>query len=530
MPDDFIIDFQPIGKRGRIASQQTLLDATRSAGIGLASVCAGIGTCEECRVQLISGRLSDPTLIEEAALGTEALHSGWRLACQARALSNVKLHIPPESLSTSQRLQTEGTESVLSPDPLCTISGAHGLAVDMGTTKLAAYLVNLQNGKTVARTGAMNPQIAYGEDLISRITYTTQNPKGQKTLQTILIDTLNKMLAEMCSSANIEQDMVLDAVLVGNTVMHHLAGGLPVAQLGQAPFAPATTAPISIPATQLGLILGPGALVYLPPVIAGYVGADHLAMLLATIIPHATAKLQSAKTTIALDIGTNTEISLLTNGRVTCCSCASGPAFEGAHIHEGMRASPGAVERVRWLEGRFHWQTIGDLPPIGFCGSGILDMVSALLDAGLVKKSGQLLTGNEYTLVPAERTGLGHDLTVTRKDVHEIQLAKAAIRAGVEMLLRNAGLTFDAVDQFFIAGAFGTYLDIRSAIRVGMFPPLPSEKFQQVGNAAGVGARQMLVSKSRRSTAEALAQDLDYLELATNKDFMAVYLNSLGLE
>jgi uncharacterized 2Fe-2S/4Fe-4S cluster protein (DUF4445 family) len=234
------------------------------------------------------------------------------------------------------------------------------------------------------------------------------------------------------------------------------------------------------------------------------------------------------RTVLALDIGTNTEIALLCGEKITCCSCASGPAFEGAHIREGMRAAPGAVERVRCSEGKFLWQSIDDQPPVGICGSGILDVVAALLDAGLLKPSGQLLSGSEIPLIPAAHTGLGRDLLVTRRDVHEIQLAKGAIRAGTETLLRLSGLTGADVDEFIVAGAFGTYLDLRSAVRVGMFPPLLMEKFRQVGNAAGVGARQMLISVSRRRQAEALAKKLGYVELATDKGFMQDFMKNLG--
>ncbi len=521
MPE-FRVDFQPVGRRGVIRPGQTLLEAAQAAGVGLASVCGGAGTCEECRVRVLTGSLSAPTPSEEAALGAAALAEGWRLACQAEARSDVRLHIPPESLTAPQRLQTEGLEAEIIPEPVVRAPGAYGLAVDIGTTKLAAYLVRLESGETVARAGAMNPQIAYGEDVVSRIAYAGREPQGAKRLQSVLVDTLNSLLEQMCAEANVPPARVLDAVLVGNTAMHHLAAGLPVEQLGHAPFAPATTEPLTLPAAALGLALGPGAQVYFPPVIAGYVGSDHLAMLLAV------GQIDNP-TYVALDIGTNTEIALFAEGRITCCSCASGPAFEGAHIHEGMRAAPGAVERVRWSEGKFLWQTIENQPPVGICGSGILDAVAALLEAGLVRANGQLLPGGEVTLVPAAQTGLGRDLVVTRRDIHEIQLAKAAIRSGVEALLRRAGLAAADLDAFIVAGAFGTYLDLRSAVRVGMFPSLPMETFRQVGNAAGVGAKQMLLSATKRQEAEALARQLGYIELATDKGFMDAFMKHLAL-
>jgi uncharacterized 2Fe-2S/4Fe-4S cluster protein (DUF4445 family) len=524
MPEPFRVDFEPLGRRGQAFPGQTLLDAAQSAGVGLASVCGGIGTCEECRVRLASGILTPPTLIEESVLSQADLSVGIRLACQAAPLSDIKLDIPPESLTAAQRLQLDGEEAHIQPRPAIHSRGAHGLAVDIGTTKLAAYLVNLNTGNTVARAGAMNPQIAYGEDVISRIAYAGREPGGAKKLQSILIEKLNNLLVGMCAEAQISLASVLDAVLVGNTAMHHLFAGLPVEQLGHAPFAPASIKPLSISAAKLGLNLGPRVNVYLPPVIAGYVGADHVSMLLATEV------WKSSGNVIALDIGTNTEISLVANRKVVCCSCASGPAFEGAHIHEGMRAAPGAIERARWSDGKILWQTIDHRPPVGICGSGILDVVASLLDGRLVKPTGTLKTGAEsgYVLVPAEQTGLGRALTVTRKDINEIQLAKSAIRAAIEILLQEAGLQSSDLDSFIVAGAFGTYLDLRSAIRIGMFPDLPLEKFHQVGNAAGVGAKKMLVSLDKRQEAENLARQIGYIELTARPAFTSFFMEHLS--
>jgi len=557
MSESFRIDFEPLGRRGEARRGQTLLEAAQAAGVGLASICGGSGTCEECRLRLAAGKLTLPTPVEEAALSKADLAAGYRLACQAEPLSDLKLDIPPESLTAPQRLQLEGQETSLTPRPAVTTPGAYGLAVDVGTTKLAAYLVRLESGETVARAGAMNPQVAYGEDVISRIAYAGREPDGAKKLQAVLLESLNLLLAEMCAEAHVPAERVEDAVLVGNTAMHHLFAGLPVEQLGHAPFSPATTKPLSIPAGKSGLNLAPGAKIYLPPVIAGYVGADHVSMLLATEAwwamrsevepqrredreeksdkPSRSSNLHgenSSQTVIALDIGTNTEISLIANGQVTCCSCASGPAFEGAHIHEGMRAASGAIERARWSDGKILWQTIVDQPPVGICGSGILDVVAALLDGGLVRPTGALQTGpgSEYVLVPASQAGLGRDLVVTRKDIHEIQLAKSAIRAGLETLLEKAGLTSTDLDEFIVAGAFGTYLDLRSAVRVGMFPPLPLERFRQVGNAAGIGAKQMLVSVDKRREAERIAGKIGYVELTTQAAFTLLFMKHLSFE
>ena len=524
MADTYQIDFEPLGRRGTARAGTTLLAAAQAAGVQLASVCGGIGTCEECRVRLVTGSLTPLSFVEEAVFTKAELAAGYRLACQAGPLSDVKLDIPPESLTTAQRLQVEGQEVTVTPHPAVSVPGACGLAVDIGTTKLAAYLVRLETGETVSRAGAMNPQVAYGEDVISRIAYAGREAGGGRTLQKVLVDSLNRMLTEMCAEAHVPAGLVLDAVLVGNTAMHHLFAGLPVEQLGHAPFAPATTEPLTLPAARLGLNLAEGARVYLPPVIAGYVGADHLAMLLATGVWKSPGRV------IALDIGTNTEISLVAGGKVTCCSCASGPAFEGAHIREGMRAAPGAVERARWHEGAIQVQTIENRPAVGICGSGILDVVASLLDGGQVRATGVMTSGPQFVLVPAGKTGLGRDLVVTRKDIHEIQLAKGAIRAGVEVLLEQAGLAYGDLDAFIVAGAFGTYLDLHSAVQVGMFPPLPQERFGQVGNAAGMGAKLMLVSVDQRRQAEELARKLGYVELTGQASFTPLFMKYLSFD
>jgi uncharacterized 2Fe-2S/4Fe-4S cluster protein (DUF4445 family) len=405
-----------------------------------------------------------------------------------------------------------------------------GLAVDIGTTKLAAYLIDLESGETVGRAGAPNPQIAYGEDVISRICFANQTPEGLTLLQNKVVQTMNHLVAELCAGAG-SPEQIVDAVVVGNTVMHHIFAGLPVDQLGTAPFVSVVSEKLEIPAAHVGLSLSSGATVYLPPNIAGYVGADHVAMLLGIGMD------QDRRTVLAIDIGTNTEISLIYHGRILSCSCASGPAFEGAHIKHGMRAAQGAIEGVRIIDGKVHTHTIGGVPPVGICGSGILDAVAEMLAANGLDKRGNFRkdspficqSGSEsgFVLAPAVTTGHGSDIMITRQDVNEIQLAKAAIRAGIEVLLQEAGLEHRCLDEIVIAGAFGSYLDVRSAVQVGMVPPLPRDRFRQVGNAAGTGARQMLLSGERRRMAEEIAQRVEYVELASHRAFSDWFASEL---
>ncbi len=611
----YTIDLEPIGRRTESTSDQSLLDTAQRAGVEIVAVCGGAGSCGKCRVRLIEGELSPPTAVETRTFTKNDLDAGFRLACQAYPRSNVKIDIPPESLSTPQRLQIEGQEVEIEPDPVVetvivtltppTIHDLRsdtvrltdalaeinvprpfydqpvlrelshrlrdqdwtvklairhplpvnnllkntpggevvgvlkvnqsmvGLAVDIGTTKIAAYLVELKTGQTLAKTGIMNPQIAYGEDVVSRIAYANENPGGRQILQQRLMEGLNALIGELCSHAGITRDQIVDAVVVGNTAIHHLFCGLPVEQLGASPYIAAVSEPLDICALQLGLEIAPGARVYLPPNIAGYVGADHVSMLLAT------DAWRAEKPTIALDIGTNTEISLAMNGKVLSCSCASGPAFEGAHIYAGMRAAPGAVEYVQIEGDRVHVQTIGGKPAVGICGSGILDIVSELYAGGIIGRTGRMKQnypgiipydgGGAFVLVPQKDTGNGHDLLVTRRDVNEIQLAKGAIRAGVEVLLHEANLTYQDIDTFIVAGAFGTYLDLRSATRLGMFPPLPLNRFRQVGNAAGTGARQMLISAENRRIAESIIERTQYIELTAHPNFTDIYMDAMVL-
>lgn len=526
------IEFQPLGRRVAADATATLLDAARSAGVALQSTCGGAGTCGSCRVQRITGELSPPTEVEQLELDAAERGAGIRLACQAHALSDARLHLPADSLCTSQRLQLEA-QGVVSVDPLEAGAGGLGLAVDLGTTKVAMYLVDLATGVTRASRAAPNPQIAYGEDVISRVAYAGQQPDGAGQLTRRIRDALAVLSREVCEEAGVSRAAVREVVVVGNTAMHHLLADLPVRQLGLAPYRPALTTPLDLPAEALGFDLGAGARAHLPPVVAGFVGSDHLAMLLGTGLD------RRGGTVLAVDIGTNTEMTLLHDGRLRTCSSPSGPAFEGAHLSTGMRAAPGAVEAVRIRGRAVHVRTIDDAPAIGICGSGILDLMAELRQAGLLNERGTIQgshpavrpgpKGPEVVLAEAGATGLGRPLTVVRRDLHEIQMAKAAIRSGIDVLLDRAGIGPAALDEILVAGAFGSYLDLRSAVRIGMFPPVPRDRIRQVGNAAGLGARQLLVSPARRARAEALASRVEHVELSGEPSFRDRYLSALWI-
>jgi len=594
----FTIDFQPVGRRGQCPGNESFLDCARRVGIGISNVCGGGGTCGTCKVQVLVGTVSEPTPGELDALSPHELNEGWRLACQTYPTSDCTLHVPPESMTTPQRTQVEGLEIAVTPEPplqsfnvqlstpslsdlqadadrlLQALNQQHrlkcksfdihvlqdisnllrshewqcyatvrnnevvalvppsnrqlGLAVDLGTTKIAGYLIDLNSGKTLAARGIMNPQISYGEDVISRINNANNSQKNSMRLQQVLIKALNELIVDLSSEIGVSKTDIVEMVVVGNTAMHHLFLGLAVKQLAVTPFVPAVNSSLDVKAHEPGLNIAPGAYVYLPPNIAGFVGGDHVAMLLAAGVSEAEGPV------ITLDIGTNTEVSLVYKGEITSVSCASGPVFEGGHIKDGMRAASGAIERVRITGEKIQLETIDDTPATGICGSGILDAMAQLYLNGIINEAGKMNTDHPrssthnkqpcFVLVSKKERGGRPGIIVTQKDIRELQLGKAAIRTGIQSLLETNGCCEEDIKQVIIAGAFGSYIDISSAITIGMLPSLPLDRFKQVGNAAGMGARMALISRTKRNEARGIAKRVRYLELAGTPGFMDTFV------
>ncbi|WP_458010746.1 ASKHA domain-containing protein [Candidatus Solincola sp.] len=412
-------------------------------------------------------------------------------------------------------------------------AGVLGVAVDLGTTTVAIFAHDLVTGRAISSFGFPNPQAPYGEDVITRMQHALEDRRRGEELARLVRESLDEALAGMLSGAGYSPRDIFEIVLVGNTAMHHLFLGLPVEGLARSPYLPVTDLPLEIKARDLGLSLHPGAGVYLPPPVAGYVGSDHLAAVCATRLA------ERESPCLLLDIGTNTEVSLQVGGRVLCCSCASGPAFEGMGISQGMRAGEGAVERVVVsAAGELEVITIGDAPPVGICGSGILSALAALLKVGALEDSGRLRPehpgviekGGEaaFWLVPPGKGGEG-GVAVTQSDIREIQKAKGAIRAGVEALFAEAGVSHSQVKEVLLAGAFGSYLDPLDVLSTSMLPPFPLENIRQVGNAAGAGARSMLLSGDFRRRAEELAGNLEYLELSAYPPLARLFAASMYL-
>jgi len=597
------IDFKPMSKNGKCRDDQSLLDCAHQSGVDMVSICGGHGRGNCCKVRVLEGAVSEPTANEVKAFSPQELKEGWRLACQTYPRDDLELLVPPGSMTTMQRLQVEGFDIDVAPDPAvqaynirlpvpsmsdlqadaerilgelrnqgvnCSTidietlrnvspllrawnweakvfvrgnevvaigrqsSRQLGLAVDLGSTKIAAYLMDLENGKTLAAKGAMNPQFAYGDDIVSRLSFVLEKKGGGKLMQKLVIDELNKLLFELCDEVGTLPGEIVEAVIVGNTAMHHLLLRLPIEQLASAPYVPVVKGAMDIKARDLGLGIAPGTYVHILPNIAGFVGADHVAMLLST-----KGTWQKESLVLAVDIGTNSEVSLIDGDEIASVSCASGPAFEGAEIKDGMRAAAGAIERLRISDNIIDYLTIDRVRPIGICGSGVLDAVAQLRLAGIVNKSGRMLNNHprvhddearrEFIIAEGEKNEFPA-ITITQKDVRAIQLAKGALRSGIQVLLNARGRSSGEIKKVIIAGAFGSYIDVSSAMTIGMLPSLPLNCFEQVGNAVGMGAKLALISRNKRMEAQDIASKVHYIELAAAPDYVKILFEATAVD
>lgn len=406
-----------------------------------------------------------------------------------------------------------------------------GLAVDLGTTNTAAFLVDLGSGRLLASLGLENPQGAWGADLITRLNHAIQDAPVTLALHRAAVDAINALAHDLSRAVDASIQDIAEVVVCGNTAMQHLLIGWPVGQLARAPFVAACTDAQDLPARSLGLNVSSGTNLHVAPNIGGFVGGDHVATLLAT-----EPLWRQPGNTLVMDIGTNTEISLLRDqGRhIWSTSCPSGPALEGGHIACGMRAAEGAIERVRIDAGSLRMQVIGDTVPIGLCGSGVLDALASFVRAGWVDARGRIVAPHAgvhdgiKAITLADENPAGPAVRFTQHDIRAVQLAKSAIRTGVELLAAEAGLAETDIGCYVIAGAFGAYVDIDNGVDIGLFPTLPRERFVQVGNAAGLGVQQMLASGGRRTQGSRLAAECRHVELSSRSGFQKTFLRHIG--
>jgi uncharacterized 2Fe-2S/4Fe-4S cluster protein (DUF4445 family) len=416
-----------------------------------------------------------------------------------------------------------------------------GLAVDLGTTTVAGYLCSLKTGKVIATQSIMNPQVTFGEDVISRITYAMDHPEGLEKLRGAIMEGVNGLIRTVTADAGLTPADLLDMTLVGNTAMHHIFLGIDPRPLGISPFTPAVHRSLDIKARDLGLLSHPTANVHVLPIEAGFVGADNVGVLIAEE-PYLRDEIS-----LIIDVGTNGEMILGNRNRLLSSSCATGPALEGAHIRFGMRAAPGAIERIRidpdtkevsfkviGEEGRPENPATG---AGGICGSGIIDGVAELYRAGIIDSSGRFRTDlstprlrlndgkPEFVIAWPEETSLQTAITISQQDVRSVQLAKGALYAGAKLMMKRLGI--EKLDRVVLAGAFGSYIDKRSAMILGMFPDCDLDFVSSVGNAAGDGARIALLNRAKRLEAEEMAGRVEYLELTLSQDFQEEFMNAM---
>ncbi|MCP5073324.1 MAG: DUF4445 domain-containing protein, partial [Rhodobacteraceae bacterium] len=409
-------------------------------------------------------------------------------------------------------------DEVVSIEPGDTSSQTFGLAFDIGTTTVVGYLMNLNSGETVSTISGLNPQTVFGGDVMSRIALAAENSSNVQKLHTRIVTFLNELSRQICANAGVTIEHVYKVTIVGNTCMHHLVLGIDPACVGRAPYAPVIRQAYSCPAREAGLRLSHGTRLFMLPLVAGFVGSDTVGMILSTRLD------SKPGICIAADIGTNAEVVLNGPGGLTACSSPAGPALEGGQIRDGMRAALGAIDKVS-IDNDVYIHTIGEVPALGICGSGLIDAVAALLDAGIISSSGRLLL-EPATLLPdlvAERLRAGTngapelvlvwaahsanrtDIVLSQDDIRQFQLAKAAIMSGVVALIEQAGAAIEDISEFMLAGGFGNYLNIQSARRIGLIPDIPVDRIHYVANAAGRGAQLALISEDERARAEELA-------------------------
>jgi uncharacterized 2Fe-2S/4Fe-4S cluster protein (DUF4445 family) len=422
-----------------------------------------------------------------------------------------------------------------------TTSMKFGLAIDVGTTSVVTTLIELESGEQLASVSSLNPQAVFGGDLMSRIAFAQFSPVNLRKLQTRIIGLLNQHVEHVSRESGVLAKWIYKVVVVGNTCMHHLLLGIDPSYVGLAPYAPVMRHALVLPARELFLRVAPEARVCVLPLVAGFVGADAVAVALATRI-HDTPELRAA-----VDIGTNGEMLLGSRNRLWACSAPAGPALEGAQIRHGMRGAAGAIDRATVDRDGIHVHTIGEAAAQGICGSGLIDLIAGLLDAGVIDWTGLIDVDRRASLPPAlggrvrvvgeERQvvvreagegGATKEIVLSQDDIRQVQLAKGAIASGLLMLQRIAGVPDERLGELMLAGGFGNYLSVRSALRVGLIPALPESKIRYVGNAAALGAQLCLVSEAERTRAETIARSIEHISLAAHPDFQEAFVDCMN--
>ena len=586
--------FQPWGRTVFVLSGTKIIEAAARAGLALSTPCGSVGTCGKCQVRLVQG-VHEASEADQAVFSADQLNQGWRLACQTEIRADTVIHVPegsrlagqhqiviesqteestklqpgvrkvyvelPEpSLADNQadRLRLEAAVGRLDCDlPLlrelpqklrkasfqgtAVLTGRHlldfeagdttaqcyGVAFDIGTTTMAASLLDLHQGRELAVTSQLNGQVSLGDDVLSRIKHASSDTQGLEELAQCVKGGMAEMLADLCAQAGITGQHIYELSVAGNTTMQHLLCGIDPAPLGEMPFVPAHARALMLPASVLGIPINARGMVHMFPAIGGFVGGDTVAGMLATDLS------EEAGPVLMIDIGTNGEIVLAKDGAFWAASTAAGPAFEGARISCGMRATSGAVEKVVFAED-LRSNVIGNVPASGICGSALIDLAAELLRVGLMTSTGQLLGPNElpdalsasfkqrivqgengqaeFVIAAGDSAQLDMSVTLTQRDIRELQLAVGAIRAGITIMLKQADVAVQDLQRVLIAGGFGSFIRRANAQRIGLLPTdIEHHKISYVGNTSLAGAKWALLSTSARQQAEALARKTRHL-------------------
>jgi uncharacterized 2Fe-2S/4Fe-4S cluster protein (DUF4445 family) len=520
------VDFGEVA--GSIDDGMTILDALRAARIEIPVDCGGRGTCGKCRVQA-AGELEAPAEAEKKLLSGEDLKKGIRLACRARVRGAARVGFMGATVSSE--IAPFRMEYVPNPgvpaDTFDAPGAAFGVAIDIGTTTLNARLADLKTGEVLASVIAMNPQRLYGADVASRINSIIENKGSLEVLHSIIVSRVQDMLDALTMGRGASAADIRGLVVVGNPTMTHMFLGIDPRFIAPAPFVPPTSRALDVDAAVVGLKASEGARLLVLPAVAAYVGADAVAAALRVGLH------ESGGPRLLIDLGTNAEMLLSVGGAIFSCAAAAGPAIEGARISCGAAARDGAIDRVSFDSEPF-FSTIGGLPPDGLCGTGILDSVAGLLDYGVISPEGrieapsaenissslrkrirELGSAREFVMAALGECGAARDVVITQRDVREIQLARGAIRAGLEVLIEEAGVAAEKLEAVYLAGALGTYLRPETALRVGLVPDIDPSRIKFVGNAALDGATEALLSACRRERAYTIGESVKYIELSS---------------
>ncbi len=599
------VTFQPSGRAVFVLPGTKMLEAAGRAGLTILTSCGGVGVCGKCRVQVAAGAC-EPTAVECNFFAEGELSAGWRLACETRVCSDATVTVPDTSLFASQQqIQTassagqaevlpairkifvELAEPTLADDdsdlirlersvgefrtslPMIrrlrrrlrrwgfagtavlsdhrlidfeqgdTSGHCYGVAFDVGTTTLAATLLDLTSGEDLALCSRMNPQTSFGDDVLSRIGYASASPENLEELRDSILTAVVEMIDELCGLASVAREHIYEIAFSGNTTMEHLLCGIDVSALGTLPFAAAHGRGLMLTSAELGVPIHHSGRAYIFPLIGGFVGGDAVAGMLATRLIEADGPM------LMVDIGTNGEIVLANDGKAWAASTAAGPAFEGARISCGMRATRGAIEKVVF-DGDVELGVIGGVEPVGICGSGLVDIAAGLLETGIVGETGRMLPPDELPAALAEAlrkrvqldakgesefvlSAVGRQVvSITQRDVRELQLATGAIRAGIQILLRRAGLKPGDLDRVLIAGGFGSFIRRSRAQRIGLIPhQVDHSRIRFVGNTSLAGAKWALLSTRARKQAEHLARQAEHVQLSQDPNFQTEFVEAM---